>query len=120
MNILHEVALTSGATVNIECPLVGSGLTILDTQNYLYMAWGIYTSHTLDFKVIGSNAYNLANPVNLIVQSVLATAFTTPYELSSPYNATGLFVINAPFVRLAITETATANHTATRVFVRRW
>lgn len=117
---LDVVPLASGETRVVELGNTNSGFPFAETIDLSFITFGIVSSHTLDFRIQG--CYNAAFTVidDCFTHSVPANTYQSPYDMASPFNTNGWLVLNRPYTRIQLTDTATANHTYTRLFVRAW
>jgi hypothetical protein len=110
--------LASGANVIVQ---LGRGWArdFIDGRTILWLTWGIISELTFTFTVEGSLYPNFPVPRVLAAQACLAATFYTPYQLPLPLTGPRV-IVNMPFVRIRIADTATADHVYTEIYVKGW
>lgn len=117
---LDTKPLTSGESRIVETGNVSSTMTIVESTNLSFLTFGIKSSHNLTITIEGcfNTNFNVADACFTL--AVPATTYHSPYDMPAPFNETGWLVLNQPYTRIKIADTATANHTYTRLFARAW
>ena len=116
----YETPLTSGAAVLIPIAMELSGITLEDCSYCRYMTWGLISSHNCRFEVLGCNSPAFVIPDTLYLQNAVGAAYTTPFLLAAPVGQSGDVILTRPFIRIRLTDTATSDHTYTRLYVVAW
>jgi hypothetical protein len=115
-----SVALNSGETRNVEIGNVLSAEVVHADSGCSFITFGIISSHTLTFEIQGDLQMSMASADVLVTIPVLAATYMTPYDLPAPHNQTGYCTITRPYLRVRMIDTATAQHTYTRLYVKAW
>jgi len=118
---IWSTPLASGATRVIEVGLPNSGVTIYNVHPFLFLTWGLVSSHNCRLEVVGSLRSGGAPALDIIyTQLAVGGVYTTPYLLGGNQGLTGYVVLTRPVVFLQLVETATVDHTYTRFYAKAW
>lgn len=120
-NVLSGV--DSVALGNGEARYIAQGnrstVTLWDVRHSPFFTYGIITQKTA--MIIIETAFSTSGPWSgWLNYNLAAGVFETPYTLPSPYNQNGFLLLNHPFLRIEILDTAGAAHTYTRLAVTAW
>ena len=110
--------LTSGEARIVELGNVNSGIYNMSDRGHLFITFSVISSHTCLFEIRG-----FFDPAAIDVPyfvAVPAATLFTPYDMPAPYNMTGYLTLVKPVVNVRLSDTATANHTYTRLYVKAW
>lgn len=114
-------ALTSAQALYIPVAMENNNIpTICDCCGCRYLTWGAIASHTFTIEILGSLDPNMGTQDVLYTQNVAAATYSTPYLLAAPLGQGGDVILTRPYIRIKLTETATANHTYTRFYAVAW
>jgi hypothetical protein len=114
----YDTALASGANVIVQLGR-GGARDFIDGRTILWLTWGIISELTFTFTVEGSLYPNFPVPRVLATQACLAATFYTPYQLPLPLTGPRI-IVNMPFVRIHLVDTAVADHAYTEIYVKGW
>lgn len=115
----YDTPLLSGTTPYV--PLSAGYATVMDARHYRYLIFGFQTQLAATVTLEGALTQNMVGVARQLFTIVVGAAtYTTVYDLPAPMNATGVFVLTMPFIRLQLTETAVADHTYTNCYVKLW
>lgn len=96
-----------------------SAITVWNVRQSPFLTYGIITQKTA--MLIIETAFSASGPWSgWLNYNLAAGVFETPYTLPSPYNRNGFLLLQHPFLRIEILDTASAAHTYTRLAVTAW
>lgn len=115
--------LTNGQ--NLVVPLGGGeGLPfgVARGQDYRFLTFGVYSSHTFDLIVETSwqGGFAAGATYEICNLGILAATYTQPFALPAPQGDNGFIVVQGYYLRIRAVDTAGAGHTQTSIYVAAW
>lgn len=116
----YDTPLVSLTPVIVPVGLSVSGITFANVHGCLFLTYGLISSDNCKLEIRGAADPTFVTYDTLCTQDALEDVYTTPYLLGGNMGLTGHLVLTRPFLRLVLTDTATANHTYTRLYAKAW
>ena len=115
---IYNTALTSGGSAFV--PIGADFTAIMDARHYRYLLFGFQSELAATVLLQGAIDYAFTAARTLFTIARGAATYTTVYDLPAPENATGVFVLSMPFIRLQLSDDAVSNHAYTEIYVKIW
>lgn len=96
------------------------GNKILDCRGFDRFTYSIVADSRLRFNVDGMLEPSAAAVDEILNLVLLSGVVSTPYNGVLPQGNNGYVIINAPFMRFALTELDNSNTTYSRIYIKLW
>jgi len=117
---IYNEVLTSGASVTVPVGLHSGTLTFADCRGLWRLTYGLVSEKESQLIIRGSNDPAFATYEDFITHDTPAATFITPYQLGGNEGLNGYIVLPRPFIRIILNDSATADHSYTRLYVKAW
>ena len=120
IEIYSQIALTNAESRIMTIGAPNSGITIFEARDFNWYSFRIIASHNLDFIIDSTTDPTAAAFDNILTLPVAATIYNDNYNLAPPMSDHPYLAVYSPFMRITLTDTAAADHTYLRFYMKFW
>ena len=114
----YNTALTNAEVRLI--PLCGenSPVTVAQGNGIVLLSFGVFCDATCTLELQGDYQASFATVDTIFSLAILASVYTTMYDLPAPLGQNGYLPVSRPYVRWQLTDTSAGAATLTRFYAR--
>lgn len=118
--IANNTALTNAENRTLPIAMENNPVTKASGTDFRFCSFGVISQLAWTLVCERAMLGSFATVETVFSLPVLANTYTETWALPAPLGQDGYILINGPYVRFRAVDTAAANHTFTRIFIRLW